>query len=81
MNNDTHLYIKFFFNFSTELDKLIGVHCTHGCNRTGLMICTYLVSNSNFSAEKAIESKLNCLFLNIFLIINTVFRFSNSQGT
>lgn len=35
--------------------KLIGVHCTHGLNRTGLLLCTYLVLNCKFSPCKALE--------------------------
>lgn len=35
--------------------KLIGVHCTHGCNRTGLLVCTFLVLNCKFSPSQAIE--------------------------
>lgn len=34
-------------------DKLIGVHCTHGVNRTGYMITRYMVENLNFTAEDA----------------------------
>lgn len=40
-------------------DKLIGVHCTHGCNRTGLMICSYMVKSGKFTAETAIEGMLS----------------------
>lgn len=29
-------------DFIHRSDKLIAVHCTHGCNRTGYMICSYL---------------------------------------
>lgn len=35
--------------------KLIGVHCTHGLNRTGLLLCTYLVEKCKFSARDARE--------------------------
>ncbi|CAB4070429.1 RARS [Lepeophtheirus salmonis] len=36
-------------------DKLIGVHCTHGVNRTGYFLCRYLIDKMDWSAEKAIS--------------------------
>ncbi|UZE89807.1 PTP [Parapoynx stagnalis nucleopolyhedrovirus] len=33
---------------------LIGVHCTHGVNRTGYMVCKYLQLKLNISPEQAI---------------------------
>jgi hypothetical protein len=41
-------------------DLLIGVHCTHGINRTGLMVCRYLIEYANWSPMDAIEG---CCFL------------------
>lgn len=35
-------------------DKLIGVHCTHGVNRTGYMICRYMIERLDFSANGAL---------------------------
>ncbi|XP_077995889.1 RNA/RNP complex-1-interacting phosphatase-like [Glandiceps talaboti] len=32
-------------------DKLIGVHCTHGVNRSGYMIGRYLIDNRRMTAE------------------------------
>ncbi|XP_060929864.1 mRNA-capping enzyme-like [Limanda limanda] len=29
--------------------EMIGVHCTHGFNRTGFLICVYLVEKMDFS--------------------------------
>ncbi|XP_059611008.1 RNA/RNP complex-1-interacting phosphatase [Phlebotomus argentipes] len=34
---------------------LVGVHCTHGVNRTGYMICRYLMDCLNLQAEDAIK--------------------------
>jgi mRNA-capping enzyme len=34
----------------------IGVHCTHGYNRTGFMICSYLAEQEGWSIEAAVES-------------------------
>ncbi|XP_061655167.1 uncharacterized protein LOC133489907 isoform X6 [Phyllopteryx taeniolatus] len=37
-------------------DKLIGVHCTHGLNRTGYMICRYLIDVDGMDPAEAIKS-------------------------
>ncbi|CAI4233372.1 unnamed protein product [Auanema sp. JU1783] len=37
-------------------DSLIGVHCTHGLNRTGYLICRYLVEREKWSAQQAIDA-------------------------
>ncbi|KAF5300294.1 hypothetical protein FQA39_LY11151 [Lamprigera yunnana] len=34
----------------------IGVHCTHGFNRTGFLIVSYLIEEMDYSLEKALES-------------------------
>ncbi|KAK0159819.1 hypothetical protein PV327_010891 [Microctonus hyperodae] len=36
-------------------DELIGVHCTHGLNRTGFMVCQYLVRQLGWSVSDAIK--------------------------
>ena len=35
-------------------DLIIGVHCTHGFNRTGFLICCYLVEKLNFKIRDAL---------------------------
>ncbi|KAL7669931.1 hypothetical protein ACOME3_004877 [Neoechinorhynchus agilis] len=35
--------------------NLIGVHCTHGRNRTGYLICRYLIEVTGLTADEAIE--------------------------
>ncbi|XP_025016119.1 RNA/RNP complex-1-interacting phosphatase isoform X2 [Tetranychus urticae] len=37
-------------------NQLIGVHCTHGVNRTGFMICQYMVNHLRMSASSAVHS-------------------------
>ncbi|XP_047531177.1 RNA/RNP complex-1-interacting phosphatase homolog isoform X1 [Vanessa atalanta] len=37
-------------------DWLIGVHCTHGLNRTGYMVCRYLRDRVGIPAKDAIKS-------------------------
>ncbi|XP_051897238.1 RNA/RNP complex-1-interacting phosphatase-like [Pristis pectinata] len=36
-------------------DKLIGVHCTHGVNRTGYLICRYLIDVDGMDPHEAID--------------------------
>uniref|UniRef100_A0A3Q2PYN2 mRNA-capping enzyme n=1 Tax=Fundulus heteroclitus TaxID=8078 RepID=A0A3Q2PYN2_FUNHE len=36
--------------------ELIGVHCTHGFNRTGFLICAYLVEKMDWSVEAAVAA-------------------------
>ncbi|XP_061857643.1 RNA/RNP complex-1-interacting phosphatase isoform X2 [Colius striatus] len=37
-------------------EKLIGVHCTNGINRTGYLICRYLVDVEGWDPETAIQA-------------------------
>ncbi|XP_052773369.1 mRNA-capping enzyme-like [Mya arenaria] len=54
--------IKKFFtavdNFLEKSDKdhLIGVHCTHGVNRTGYIVCRYMIERLGIAPEKALEA-------------------------
>lgn len=45
-----------FLTRNADNDKLIGVHCTHGCNRTGLMLCMFLVDHCEQSSRKALKA-------------------------
>ncbi|GFN90639.1 RNA/rnp complex-1-interacting phosphatase [Plakobranchus ocellatus] len=38
-----------------ENDKLIGVHCTHGVNRTGYLICRYMIEELKVDPQEAID--------------------------
>lgn len=50
-------FIKMCDNFlSKNPEKIIAVHCTHGYNRTGFMICAYLCSKLDWSIEAAVNS-------------------------
>ncbi|KJH42584.1 tyrosine-protein phosphatase family protein [Dictyocaulus viviparus] len=44
-----------FVNESINANKLIGVHCTHGLNRTGYLICRYLIDRMGWTATRAIS--------------------------
>ncbi|XP_023225782.1 RNA/RNP complex-1-interacting phosphatase-like [Centruroides sculpturatus] len=56
---DRNVVEKFFEaveNFLRNNDKgLIGVHCTHGVNRTGYLICKYMVDKLRYDAKDAIR--------------------------
>ncbi|RNA22860.1 mRNA-capping enzyme isoform X1 [Brachionus plicatilis] len=53
-NRDLFLSIVESFMTKNPLD-LIGVHCTHGFNRTGFLICSYLVEKLDFSVDMAVS--------------------------
>ena len=51
----TNVFISLVENFVRQHPtELIGVHCTHGFNRTGFMICSYLVEKLDLSIDAAI---------------------------
>ncbi|CAF1324113.1 unnamed protein product [Adineta steineri] len=41
--------------FSMNPDEIIGIHCTHGFNRTGFLICAYLCRVDDMSIDAAID--------------------------
>lgn len=43
--------------------KIIGVHCTHGFNRTGFLIVSYLVSVMDWSVEAAVNEFTKARYL------------------
>ncbi|XP_064418825.1 RNA/RNP complex-1-interacting phosphatase isoform X2 [Latimeria chalumnae] len=48
--------IRKFLWENTDNDKLIGVHCTNGVNRTGYLICRYLIDVEGWDPETAIQA-------------------------
>ena len=44
------------FNFA---DGLIGVHCTHGVNRTGYLVCRYLIERLQWNPDEAIAGTID----------------------
>ncbi|VDK43417.1 unnamed protein product [Anisakis simplex] len=44
-----------YLNENANNDLLIGVHCTHGLNRTGYMICRYLIEVLGWEPQTAIR--------------------------
>ncbi|KAJ7426968.1 RNA/RNP complex-1-interacting phosphatase-like protein [Willisornis vidua] len=47
--------VKKFLRDNKDNDKLIGVHCTHGLNRTGYLVCRYLIDVEGMEPNAAIE--------------------------
>ncbi|KAJ8270805.1 hypothetical protein GJAV_G00119480 [Gymnothorax javanicus] len=53
----TQMFIRLCENFTERTPtELIGVHCTHGFNRTGFLICAYLVEKMDWSIEAAVAA-------------------------
>ncbi|TKS76287.1 mRNA-capping enzyme [Collichthys lucidus] len=53
----TEMFIRLCENFMEKNpQELIGVHCTHGFNRTGFLICAYLVEKMDWSIEAAVAA-------------------------
>ncbi|XP_016970346.1 RNA/RNP complex-1-interacting phosphatase homolog isoform X2 [Drosophila rhopaloa] len=49
-------FVADFLESNADNDKLIGVHCTHGVNRTGYLICYFMISVMKKSPEEAINN-------------------------
>lgn len=64
--------------YSLIADKLIGVHCTHGLNRTGFLVCRYMIEEMKMTADEAIScnSHLNVFFYFLFIYEIAIFFFS-----
>ncbi|XP_027711907.1 mRNA-capping enzyme [Vombatus ursinus] len=54
-NTDTFIRLCERFNEKNP-PELIGVHCTHGFNRTGFLICAFLVEKMDWSIEAAVAT-------------------------
>ncbi|KAE9549590.1 hypothetical protein FO519_007186 [Halicephalobus sp. NKZ332] len=46
---------EFLGNQGEKDESLIAVHCTHGINRTGYLICRFLVDECGWDSETAIQ--------------------------
>ncbi|XP_037948884.1 RNA/RNP complex-1-interacting phosphatase homolog isoform X1 [Teleopsis dalmanni] len=53
--NEFHEVVKTFLNNNSDNEKIIGVHCTHGVNRTGFLLCHYMVKNLSVKSAEAIK--------------------------
>ena len=43
-------------NFARHCHYISGVHCTHGFNRTGFLICSYLVEKMDWGIDAAVHT-------------------------
>ncbi|GLV31760.1 uncharacterized protein CBL_07519 [Carabus blaptoides fortunei] len=55
MNRFFDVVDKFMKSANVE-DKFIGVHCTHGINRTGYFICNYMIQKMGYTPTDAISA-------------------------
>ncbi|XP_076029053.1 uncharacterized protein LOC143017897 isoform X2 [Oratosquilla oratoria] len=46
--------VEKFLEKNKENNKLIGVHCTHGLNRTGYMVCRFMIQKLKIAPDQAI---------------------------
>ncbi|KAL3670314.1 hypothetical protein V7S43_004625 [Phytophthora oleae] len=55
--NDTDVFMNIVDDFVTDnAEGVIAVHCTHGLNRTGYLIVTYMVKRLEYSVSDALEA-------------------------
>lgn len=47
--------VRQFLKENQDNNRLIGVHCTHGLNRTGYLICRYLIDVDGLAPAAALE--------------------------
>ncbi|XP_068191399.1 RNA/RNP complex-1-interacting phosphatase isoform X2 [Antennarius striatus] len=52
--------VRRFLRNNSDNDKLIGVHCTHGVNRTGYLICRYLIDVDGMDPTEAVNLFNSC---------------------
>ncbi|KAM6954379.1 mRNA-capping enzyme [Aplochiton taeniatus] len=53
----TEMFIRLCEHFiEKNPTELIGLHCTHGFNRTGFLMCAYLVEKMDWSVEAAVAA-------------------------
>ncbi|XP_053306480.1 uncharacterized protein LOC128468725 [Spea bombifrons] len=52
--------VRRFILSNSDNDKLIGVHCTTGINRTGYLICRYLIDVDGWDPETSINVFAQC---------------------
>lgn len=57
--------VRQFLKENRDNEKLIGVHCTHGLNRTGYLVCRYLIDMDRLDPADAVELFNSCRGHNI----------------
>lgn len=57
----TRMFIDTCYDYlKNNPSSIVGVHCTHGFNRTGFLICAYLIEKLNFSVVDAVKLFAAC---------------------
>ncbi|CAB3402389.1 unnamed protein product [Caenorhabditis bovis] len=51
-----HQAIQNYSDNCDDQDALIGVHCTHGINRSGYLICRFLIERLGWSSHEALDA-------------------------
>lgn len=54
-NKDNSIFIILLILHQYFLDNIIGVHCTNGVNRSGYLICRYLIDSLGWSSHDALN--------------------------
>uniref|UniRef100_A0A3Q3WCQ3 Tyrosine specific protein phosphatases domain-containing protein n=1 Tax=Mola mola TaxID=94237 RepID=A0A3Q3WCQ3_MOLML len=72
--------VRRFLRDNADNDKLIGVHCTHGLNRTGYLICRYLIDVDGMDPKEAhrllpnasweLDFRLESLYVRSFILLD-----------
>ncbi|XP_039978132.1 LOW QUALITY PROTEIN: RNA/RNP complex-1-interacting phosphatase-like [Xiphias gladius] len=52
--------VRQFLKENQDNDKLIGVHCTHGLNHTGYLVCRYLIDVDRLDPLTALKPFNSC---------------------
>ncbi|KAM9340644.1 RNA/RNP complex-1-interacting phosphatase-like [Symphorus nematophorus] len=47
--------VRHFLSENRDNEQLIGIHCTHGLNRTGYLVCRYLIDVDGLEAAAAVD--------------------------
>lgn len=69
----------FMKKYANDPDALVGVHCTHGLNRTGYFICHYMVDRLDMSPDDAI-AKFEAARGHSMHRLNYLHEIKNSKG-
>uniref|UniRef100_T2MIP3 RNA/RNP complex-1-interacting phosphatase n=1 Tax=Hydra vulgaris TaxID=6087 RepID=T2MIP3_HYDVU len=51
----TRILNDVIFRHGRDSKRLVGIHCTHGVNRTGYVVCRYLIQSLGFNPVDAIQ--------------------------
>lgn len=46
--------LESFFRQCQDENQVVGVHCTHGVNRTGYVVCRYMIERLGFNPDNAL---------------------------